>query len=167
MPLRSAIIILIFAGIVLLGLPATKSLYAAGLPDQPIDFNHKIHAGDNQIQCLYCHTYARRSTLAGVPSLRKCMGCHKITAKDKPGIKQLNKYVQDGEPIPWVRIYKVPDYTHFNHRRHVLKDVACQECHGPVETMAKVVKFSSLKMGWCLKCHKKLQASIDCITCHR
>jgi len=117
--------------------------------------------------CLYCHSYARRSTMAGIPAVRKCMGCHKIVAIDKPEIKKLQKYWNDKESIPWVRIHKVPDYVQFNHRRHVLKEIRCQECHGPVETMVEVKQFSSLKMGWCLKCHKKRHADVDCFTCHR
>ncbi len=145
--------------------PGAYSLAEA--PQQPILFSHKVHAGDYEVPCLYCHGYARRSTVAGVPSVRKCMGCHKIVAIDKPEIKKLQQYWNDGESIPWVRIYLLPDHVQFNHRRHVLGEVKCQECHGPVETMAEIEQFSSLKMGWCLKCHKKREASIDCFTCHR
>lgn len=144
----------------------SDTLYA-GSQTQPILFNHKIHAGDYQVACLYCHSYARRSIIGGIPSVRKCMGCHKIVATDKPEIQKLQKYWGDGESIPWVRIHKLPDHVQFNHRRHVLKEVKCQECHGPVETMAEVTQVSSLKMGWCLTCHKQRNVSIDCYTCHR
>lgn len=146
--------------------PGVYSL-AAEPPPQPILFSHKVHAGDYQIPCLYCHSYARRSIVAGVPSVRKCMGCHKITARDRPEIKKLHQYWNDKESIPWVRVYKLPDHAHFNHRRHVLKDVRCQECHGPVETMAEIKQVPSLEMGWCYRCHKKRDASVDCFTCHR
>jgi hypothetical protein len=114
------------------------------------------------------------------------MGCHKIVATDKPEIKKLHQYWGDGKPIPWVRIYKLPDYVQFNHRRHVLKEVKCQECHGPVETMTEIKQVysppksllyrvgeivdlepSALQMGWCLKCHKKRKAPTDCFKCHR
>jgi cytochrome c551/c552 len=46
-------------------------------PIQPIHYSHKIHAGDNQIDCKYCHSSARVSKHSGIPSLNVCMNCHK------------------------------------------------------------------------------------------
>lgn len=46
-------------------------------PIQPIHYSHKIHAGDNKIECKYCHSSARVSKHSGIPSLNVCMNCHK------------------------------------------------------------------------------------------
>lgn len=46
-------------------------------PVQPIHYSHKIHAGDNKIECTYCHSSARVSKHSGIPALNVCMNCHK------------------------------------------------------------------------------------------
>ena len=137
------------------------------VPIQPIAFSHKIHAGDYKIACEYCHSYARRSPVAGVPSVQQCMGCHKITALDKPEAQKLRAYWDRKEPIPWAKIHDLPDFVIFTHKRHVLKGIECQACHGPIETMDQVRQVSSLEMGWCVSCHKAQQASVDCLDCHK
>lgn len=154
----------VLLGATIVGLALSRAPYS---PDQPIAFNHKSHAGDNQIPCLYCHTYARSSALAGVPTVEKCVGCHKVTARDKDEVKKLLDYYERKQPIAWARIYKVPDFVYFSHQWHVKKDIKCQQCHGPVETMERVRKVSSLSMGWCLECHKAKEASLDCLVCHK
>ncbi|MGH7461876.1 MAG: cytochrome c3 family protein [Longimicrobiales bacterium] len=141
-------------------------------PDQPIAFPHDLHAGTNRIPCMYCHTSADRSVDAGIPSLQVCAGCHlgpggvPIVRADRPGVQQLAAYWREQRPIPWVRIYDLPDHVHFPHLRHVKAGVQCQECHGPVETMREVRREASLQMGWCLNCHKARNARIDCSVCH-
>ena len=140
-------------------------------PEQPIAFPHDLHAGTNKIPCMYCHTSADRSVDAGIPSVQVCAGCHlpggvPMVRADAPGVKQLATYWQQQRPIPWVRIYDLPDHVHFPHLRHVKAGLACQQCHGPVETMKEVYQYSSLRMGWCLECHQKRKARIDCTVCH-
>ena len=140
-------------------------------PEQPIAFPHDLHAGTNKIPCMYCHTSADRSVDAGIPSVQVCAGCHlpggvPMVRADAPGVKQLTAYWQQQRPIPWVRIYDLPDHVHFPHLRHVKAGLACQQCHGPVETMKEVYQYSSLRMGWCLKCHQERKARIDCTVCH-
>ena len=139
----------------------------ANAPGQPIAFSHKIHAGDFKIACEYCHSYARRSTVAGVPSVARCMGCHKVTALDKPEVKKLADYWNRKEPIPWVKIFDQPDFVYFSHEAHVLKGIACQICHGPVERMEQVREAVVLNMKRCVTCHMERKASIDCWTCHK
>jgi hypothetical protein len=134
--------------------------------DQPIAFSHKIHAGDYKIACLYCHIYADRSPVAGAPTVKTCMGCHEVIGTDKPGVKKLAEYWEKKEPIEWIKVYDLPDFVRFTHKRHVHAGVRCQTCHGPVETMVKVEKATSLTMGWCLDCHKERKVSIDCFICH-
>jgi hypothetical protein len=139
----------------------------AAEPAQPIAFSHKVHAGDYRIDCLFCHSGARRSTVAGIPSLQFCMGCHKTVALTKPEIGRLRGYWDAKAPIRWTRIVKEPDYVFFNHFPHVNKAIRCQECHGPVETMVQVRLDHSLNMDRCVACHRQRGASIDCYTCHR
>jgi cytochrome c7-like protein/class III cytochrome C family protein len=158
---------------------------------QPISFPHNVHVQTYTIDCQYCHADARRSEYAGLPSVTRCMGCHKITAADKPEIKKLAEYAGKGEPVPWVRIFKVPEFTYFPHKAHVRGGVRCQTCHGPVETMTTVGATTGprimndllnltgmrpasppLTMGWCIDCHRDQNATrgakapLDCVTCH-
>jgi len=141
-------------------------------PTQPIPFSHKIHAGDNKIECLYCHFGADKSPVANIPPVEVCMGCHKIVAADKPNIQKLTEYYTKGEPIPWIQVHVLPQHVKFNHKRHVKAGVACQECHGPVQEMAVVRQVNSLKMGWCISCHRarlddpKFPTTMDCVVCH-
>jgi mono/diheme cytochrome c family protein len=162
-------------------------------PRQPIFFNHVVHAGSFQISCQYCHADARRSEYAGLPSIERCVGCHKIIgAQDNPEIGKVHAYARRGEPIPWVRVFKVPEFTYFPHKAHVAADVKCQDCHGPVERMAVVGGDTGpalvddltrlagltpparlLTMGWCVECHRRenakredRRAPLDCVTCH-
>lgn len=158
---------------------------------QPISFPHNIHAQTYKIECQYCHADARRSSSAGLPSVERCLGCHKITAADKPEIKKLAEYGARKEPIPWVRVFKLPEFTHFPHKSHVRASLACQTCHGPIETMTtahaqtgpsiandllNVAGFRPapppLTMGWCIDCHRAQNATrgahapVDCVACH-
>lgn len=137
-------------------------------PVQPVAFSHKLHAGDNKINCQYCHSYARRSEMAGIPSVKKCMNCHQRMLKkvNTPKIQEVVSYFKKGEPIPWVRIYDLPDHVWFSHKRHIARDVPCQKCHGPVETMEVVERQRIFQMGYCLDCHQENQANTDCLTCH-
>jgi hypothetical protein len=158
---------------------------------QPINFPHNVHVQQYQIDCQYCHADARRSEYAGLPSVTRCMGCHKITAADRPEVKKLAEYAAKGEPIPWVRVYKIPEFTYFPHKAHIRANLRCQECHGKVEEMTTVAATTGprvvhdlvslvglrgnappLTMGWCIDCHreqnrtKNMQAPLDCVTCH-
>jgi hypothetical protein len=154
-------------------------------PSQPIAFAHDIHAGTNQIPCMYCHSSADRSISAGIPSVQVCAGCHipggaPLIAADSPEIQKLVEYWREQRPIPWERIYKLPDHVRFPHMRHIAAEIECQECHGPVETMAEieiprssigptrygVVRPTTLQMGWCINCHREREARIDCFVCH-
>jgi hypothetical protein len=133
---------------------------------QPIAFSHRVHATDYKIRCQYCHIYAERSPVAGVPPVKTCMGCHELIATDKPEIENLTRFWQERQPIEWVKVYDLPDFVRFTHKRHVGAGVECQECHGPVDTMEQVVRVSDLTMGWCLDCHQQRNAEIDCLICH-
>lgn len=140
---------------------------AAAEPAQPIAFSHKIHAGDYQIQCLFCHSGARRSTVSGIPSVQFCMGCHRMVGTNKPEIVRLRGYFDRKQPVPWTKVVKEPDFVFFNHFPHVNKGIQCQQCHGPVQTMVQVRLDHTLSMDVCVSCHRQKAVSIDCYTCHR
>ncbi|MDO5607777.1 MAG: cytochrome c3 family protein [Capnocytophaga sp.] len=156
-------------------------------PIQPIHYSHKIHAGDNQIDCKFCHSGARVSKTAGIPSLNVCMNCHE-TISEYNGeedlangydrafytgeIKKLYKavgwdeetrqYTGETEPVRWVRIHNLPDFAYFNHSQHVTTaGIQCQQCHGPVEEMEIVKQHSPLTMGWCIDCHRTTDVKMD------
>jgi hypothetical protein len=147
-----------------------------GGPAQPIEnFSHKIHAGTNEIDCMHCHAGTEKSQLAGVPAVSVCVGCHLYigTVREKPGVKQLFDYWEKKEPIPWVRVYYLPQFAQFKHKPHLRAEVECQTCHGKVEEMDVIGLNQPLKMNWCVNCHRdtKGQANVehaptDCTICH-
>lgn len=136
-------------------------------PEQPIPFSHKLHAGDNHIPCLYCHTNAERSRHSTVPALNICMNCHSVVAVNKPNIIKLTQAYAQGKPIEWVRIHKIPEFAYFTHQVHIAKGFDCAICHGPVETMERVYQFRALNMGDCLTCHRQNSGPTSCNTCHQ
>ncbi|MGI9100977.1 MAG: cytochrome c3 family protein [Terriglobales bacterium] len=240
------IVLLVAVGFGLLALaPKLGSTHLPGNqigyePTQPIAFSHRLHAGELQVQCLYCHSGAERSRHAGIPAANVCMNCHRfvsapmgaVRAEDEQAkkesrasrlivsteIQKLYTAVgfdpaaksptgnrqsaipstsdhQPSTPIAWVKIHNVPDFVYFDHRPHVNAGVACQSCHGPVETMERVRQVQDLSMGWCVNCHRgvdragldgkgdftsapapaavgmkpvirRVYASTDCQTCH-
>jgi hypothetical protein len=164
--MRPAAIVLM-SGLLVLGIAGFSRMpRMSGTLDQPIAFSHKIHAGDYQIPCLSCHANARRS-VAGIPSVQFCMGCHKLTAADKPEVQKLKGYWDRKEPIPWIKIFYQPDFVHFSHVAHVRTGLACQTCHGEVQTMDRFRERVAITMDRCVGCHRERQASIDCVTCHK
>lgn len=167
---------LILLGVVLVvavagGLVAVPAMTGEPL-EQPIPFPHDIHAGTNQIPCLYCHSSADRSVDAGIPAVEVCAGCHipggvPMVAADSAGVRVLTRYWNEGRRIPWVRIHDLPDHAHFPHMLHVnAEDLECQECHGQVEAMAELTLQQDLNMGWCLECHQEREVRTDCTVCH-
>jgi hypothetical protein len=150
-------------------------------PLQPIQFSHKHHAGEYEIECLYCHSGTDKSRMAGVPSVETCMGCHSQFSKEYDeleGIQTLKQHWEEQTPIEWEQIHRLPEHVKFRHNRHVQAGFDCQTCHGPVEEMDKVymtedthwwpwmLPTQKLEMGWCINCHRENEASQDCYTCH-
>lgn len=138
-------------------------------PEQPIPYSHKLHAGELEIDCQFCHTYARRSRAAGIPATEQCMACHSLIAADKDPIKAMTKAYERKDAINWVKVHDLPDFVFFSHKRHV-QHFECQDCHGQVQTMEVVHREASLTMGWCLNCHQDnldKGASVDCMVCHK
>ena len=157
-------------------------------PVQPIHFSHKIHAGENGIDCKYCHSSARTSKTSGIPSLNVCMNCHKNISsfegsKDSVYVEHSKEfysaeiqklydavgwdattqsYTGKEKPVKWVRVHNLPDFVYFNHSQHVsVAGVECQTCHGPVETMEIMRQHSPLTMGWCVDCHRQTNVKVE------
>lgn len=147
-------------------------------PSQPIKFSHELHAGQNQIDCNYCHSGARKSKHSNIPSANVCMNCHMYIAEGPNyGTEEINKiyeavgwdpeqgsYIEGYEqkPIKWVRIHKLPDLAYFNHAQHVTAgQIECQTCHGPIEEMEEVYQYSPLTMGWCINCHRETEVQVE------
>jgi mono/diheme cytochrome c family protein len=131
-------------------------------PDQPVLFSHKIHAGDNQIDCKYCHTTVTESKHAGIPSVSLCMNCHTAVRIGRntgtEEIAKIYKALETGKPIEWIRVHNLPDHTYFNHAQHVSAGkVQCESCHGDVKTMDRIRQVQPLSMGWCIECHRKTE----------
>ncbi len=139
--------------------------FSTGVADeftQPIAFSHKTHAGTNEIPCEFCHTYARRSINSGAPSLEACVGCHVVVEGEKDDqkeeIKKVIQYWDKQEIIPWKKIYDVPDFVHFSHKRHIKVGFDCTECHGDIaqiDVISMKTMINDLSMGWCMQCHTK------------
>lgn len=154
-------------------------------PVQPIHYSHRIHAGDNGIDCKYCHSSARVSKHSGIPSLNICMNCHKSISEvaeatatpeyskdfydgeikklyDAVGWDDANqKYTGETKPVKWVRIHNLPDFAYFNHSQHVVVGgIECQTCHGPVEEMEIMSQHAPLTMGWCINCHRETNVKV-------
>ncbi len=129
-------------------------------PDQPIAFSHKVHAGQNQINCEYCHFTAETSMNAGIPPASVCMNCHSLVKKGKlTGTKEIAKIyaaIKEKKPIKWVKVDNLPAFVYFNHEQHVkVGKIDCKECHGDVAKMDQVAEVHQLSMGWCLDCHRQ------------
>lgn len=125
-------------------------------PKQPIPFSHKLHAGQYEISCDYCHTGVYKGKSATIPSVNVCMNCHNAIKTESPSMKKIWKAVETNQPIEWVRIHNLPDLAYFNHAQHtVVGGIECQKCHGAIEEMEVVEQHSSLTMGWCINCHRE------------
>jgi len=148
---------------------------------QPIPSRHKHHAALDEIDCQYGHREADRSSVAGVPSVELCMGCHAQfppSYDEFEGIRTLKRHWERREPIEWIRVHRLPEYVQFQHQAHVLAGFDCKQCHGVVEEMDKVylvpdtqwwpwpLPTKKLEMGWCVDCHRKNDATQDCYACH-
>ena len=185
--------------------PLTTADDLGPIVEQPIEFPHDRHAGlrdpsdaadpskpakgGMEINCMYCHTYARRSAVAGIPPLQKCIGCHQTiqSVRETPRIKKLFEYWEAKKPVPWKKVHDLPDFVRFNHERHIQRFVfaqnkpvqeACGYCHGDVKTMTVARRQKSLSMGWCVSCHEKdhpvdatatktTKGPNDCWQCHK
>lgn len=147
---------------VLLGTKATlDGLFKIGVhqgyaPTQPINFSHKLHAGDMEINCAYCHTGVYKGKQSGIPSSSICMNCHNTIKRESPEIQKIYTAIEKNQPIEWVRVHNLPDLAYFNHAQHTnVAGLDCENCHGDIKNMEVVQQRHTLTMGWCIDCHRK------------
>ncbi len=135
-------------------------------PLQPIAFSHRLHAGDKDIDCRFCHSYVDRSIHPGLPPVEKCLFCHNHIIKNHPEIQKEHTYFNTSTPVPWRKVFYLPEHVIFNHERHIKKDVPCSACHGDIKSVDRL-KFRAFEMGFCIECHKTNDANLDCwLSCH-
>ncbi len=135
--------------------------------EQPIHFSHRVHAGVKGISCRFCHPFVDRSPRAGIPEMQKCFFCHDHIIPQHPQIQKERWHYQNNVPVPWVRIYYIPDHAHFNHEPHIRWGIDCKVCHGDVASWDRLERVD-FKMGFCIGCHRNLGAQVDCwLACHR
>lgn len=165
------VIFLLAVGAVdLWGRLAGIGVYQGYQPEQPINFSHKVHAGEHKIDCQYCHSSVEKSKHSMIPSPMVCMNCHRgIQEGTNTGTEEIakiykatgfspeeNAYVNEPQPIKWVKVHNLADFVYFNHSQHVkVGKLECQECHGPVEEMGVAQQHSEMTMGWCINCHNE------------
>lgn len=170
-------VVVIFALLTGFLLGLKKGLYTIGVqqgysPTQPIPFSHKIHAGEHEIDCNYCHTGVRKAKHANIPSANICMNCHSEIKTGSPLIAKIHEavdynpdtkqYGNNTKPIKWVRIHNLPDHVYFNHAQHVkVGGIECETCHGSIKEMEVVRQYSPLTMGWCIDCHRKTAVNAE------
>ncbi len=146
-------------------------------PEQPIRFSHKLHAGDNEIACQYCHSSVEKSRHAGIPSVNICMNCHKgIQQGPQYGATEIAKiYTAAGfdpqtnnydeskqNPLKWIKVHNLPDHVYFNHSQHVVVGkIDCATCHGDLKTMTVAEQKAPLTMKWCIDCHRKTEVAMQ------
>jgi mono/diheme cytochrome c family protein len=131
-------------------------------PEQPIPFDHVLHAGVHEIDCQYCHTGVESGASANIPALNICMNCHVAVRDESPDVQKIVEAYNNNTPIEWVRIHNLADHVYFNHAQHVkVANIDCETCHGDVATMNKVGQVRHMTMGWCINCHRETEVDFS------
>ena len=139
-----------------------------------IQFNHQKHVSAG-VQCVFCHPGALNGAVATIPSVEKCMGCHRsveVTSEQgQAAVAVLIQHWEDGLPLRWEKTYDQPDFVYLPHRSHINAGVNCEACHGNVSEMTVVRQAYRINMGFCLHCHRQqppeqVEGLISCANCH-
>ncbi|MEO7037690.1 MAG: cytochrome c3 family protein [Polyangiaceae bacterium] len=144
-----------------------RTPYVSGvsmLRPQPVKFDHRHHARDDGIACMYCHSDAARSASAGMPATSLCMGCHSQIWTNSPELAPVRQAYFSDAPLAWNRVTRLPHFVYFNHSIHVAKGVGCVTCHGRVDRMAQVYPVEPFTMDFCLDCHRAPDARLRPLT---
>jgi len=146
-------------------LPAVL-LLCAQAPQQPIPFGHRAHTTVG-VKCLDCHAIRKPGFAAGLPKEETCMACHSTIKTDSQTVQKLANYFKEKKSVPWVRVYRVPDYVWFSHEsHHKVAQIACETCHGPVAERDVLTKEKPTSMASCMECHAARKAPNECNFCH-
>lgn len=160
----SIVILLVLGGVVgYVYTQVARSSYLTGRyleKQQPVQFSHKHHVGDDGVDCRYCHTAVETSSSAGMPPTQTCMNCHSQIWADSPYLEPVRASFRENKPIEWNRVHDLPEYAYFNHSIHVNKGVGCSSCHGDVANMPSVYQENTLQMEWCLSCHREPEKNL-------
>lgn len=156
--------------LLLIGLLCTAALvYFGGLPrmtdigyqpKQPVSYSHALHAGELGVDCRYCHNTVERTAPASLPPNQTCMNCHTTIRTDSPKLTLIRESSTMGTPIEWVRVHDLPDYVYFNHSAHAAHGVGCVSCHGRIDKKERVSQVNTLRMSWCLDCHRNPEKNL-------
>jgi hypothetical protein len=122
--------------------------------EQPIQFSHLHHAGDDGIDCRYCHTSVETSPFAGIPPTKTCMNCHSQIWSTAATLEPVRASFREDRPLRWIRVHDLPDFVYFNHSIHVKKGMGCETCHGRIDEMPLTLQQNTLQMEWCINCHR-------------
>ena len=134
-------------------------------PAQPIPFSHKQHIA-LKLKCKMCHANPEPGESMGIAEASVCMQCHSTIKTDSPSIQKLAGFASQNRNIPWVRVYQIPGYVDFSHKRHLSSGATCETCHGQVEQREALFRETNISMGACMECHRQHKAPIDCTACH-
>jgi hypothetical protein len=144
-------------GLILTAMILGRSSYvtrAQEFIEQPVQFSHLHHVGDDGIDCRYCHTSVETSAFAGIPPTKTCMNCHTQIWANAPILEPVRASFRDDRPMKWIRVHDLPDFAYFNHSIHIKKGMGCETCHGRIDRMPLTLQQNTLQMNWCLDCHR-------------
>lgn len=159
----------VFAGLLVAALAVGGMIGIARTPywtnqnvsrEQPVQFSHKHHVGDDGIDCRYCHTGVETSAVAGIPPTKTCMNCHSVLFSNSAYLEPIRESYRSDKSIEWVKVHRLADFAYFNHSIHVNKGVGCSTCHGTVNQMPLIFQASTLQMQWCLDCHRNVENAL-------
>jgi hypothetical protein len=150
--------VLILAFVAWVAVQIDRSAYvtrASVAREQPVPFSHAHPVGGLGIDCRYCHTTVESSSFANIPPTKTCMNCHSQIWSASPTLEPVRASFRTGASIEWTRVYDLPDFVYFNHSIHIAKGIGCESCHGRVDRMPLTWQAVSLRMEWCLDCHRQ------------
>ena len=156
-------LLLLVGGLIGLMMVLGRSSYvtrAQEYVEQPVQFSHLHHVGDDGIDCRYCHTSVETSAFAGIPPTKTCMNCHSQIFSTAPILEPIRASFREDRPLQWVRVHDLPDFVYFNHSVHVKKGMGCETCHGRIDRMPLTLQQNSLQMEWCIECHRAPEQNV-------
>lgn len=168
--LRSRYSFMLLAALLAAQVPADRKAKEVKVPGdavaQPIAYSHKTHLALG-LKCAGCHTMPGDGFAATYPKESTCMGCHTSIKKESVEIQKLAAFAAKSAPVPWARVYRLPDIVWFNHSLHVkVANTECSVCHGEVEKRDVLFQEKSMSMESCMTCHAKQKAPNGCDVCH-